>query len=190
MGQAQSQVPGQILSQILGQVLSQILGQIRSIKAVGAAAVLTLLLVGVACTPTSDTSTSAEETGMEITEIIDERTAVFPAGTDIYQNSGSAPTNLTPSEENVAAALNTIETNPELAWAIEHTKFITGRTSDADGDTVGIDFSCEAAPLTTPEQALEELRRSQSVAGGGSCFGFAVFDLEGTLLRSGQNGSS
>jgi len=121
--------------------------------------------------------------------LIDEKTAVFPSGTDRRQD-GSPASSLTPSEEAVDAAIQTLANTSELAWAVSHTRFITGYSLDNGTERLRVDLSCDAGPLTSTDEAREGLRRVAATDGGGDCYGYAMFDSAGNLDTWGVNGSS
>ena len=148
-------------------------------------ALITFSFGGCASTDGSDTDGDG---GGEIL-IIDEQTAVVPAGVDIYWDRGTGPTPFAPDDEDVATVLAAIDDAPELAWATEHTIFLHG--VDDDGEAIiRARFSCNSEPLVDPSQALEQLRRVELTDGGGECYGFATFTTAGSLVDYDVNGGS
>jgi|GEM_PF-6256396 len=119
--------------------------------------------------------------------LIDDRTVVISEGSDL-SGSGRQLAAAAPVDETVERALATVATAPELEWAKGHTRFILGPTSEGDA-AVYIQFACDRL-LTSPKQALDELRNVLTAGDGGDCYGFALFDTEGGLLEWDNNGES
>lgn len=116
----------------------------------------------------------------------DARTIVVPAGIDV--TGGADLTTHTPSDSEVALVVAAVDSSPELAWAIAHTRFVTG--FDRDGTvTIAVDFSCDDPPASI-EQAIVDLQNLSAVGDGGDCYGLAVFDTAGVLLRWNVNGEA
>lgn len=118
--------------------------------------------------------------------LFDERTVIVPAGIDV--TGASALTTHTPTDAQVEAVLGTIASAPELEWAREHTRFVSGRNDDG-AVTIVVDLACDIEPVDG-DDAVEAMQNLSTVGGGGDCYGFAVFSDSGELLRSGTNGES
>lgn len=144
--------------------------------------------------PTAEPSPSGEATSSAASgtsapveaQVVDSRTVVFPAGLDLAGDG--ALTSRGPTDAEVAAALSSISAAPELDWVGGHARFVSARVDDGVTSIV-VTFACDVT-FENPGQALDEMQRVSAVGGGGDCYGFAVFDTDGNLLRSGTNGES
>ena len=123
--------------------------------------------------------------------LLDDRTIVFAANTDTYNTGRTPPTTHTPTRDQVDAVLETLGSAPELEWATGHTRFLRGNDPTGDGPHIAVDLACGLPSLTDGIQAMAVLREEvHAVVGGGSCYGWALFTLDGELVRWGDNGES
>lgn len=118
--------------------------------------------------------------------LVGERTIVFPAGIDLSGSSDFTTHSPTPAEVN--AAITTIASAPELDWAGEHTRFVSGRNDDGTV-TIVVDLACDIEPVGGAA-AIVAMQNLSTVGDGGDCYGFAVLSRTGELLRWGVNGQA
>lgn len=124
----------------------------------------------------------------ELPVILDGRTVVLLASTNLGDGEPKDSAR-TPSDQQVAAALATIEANDALSWASAHTRFVRANQTD-DGLIVRVDFSCSSPALQDPQEAVAEIQSILSIDGGGDCYGRANFTADGELISWRTNGES
>lgn len=133
--------------------------------------------------------TGSEESAPMLPVVLDGKTAVVPAGMEWPDGWGTPEDAITPDDEAVDAVLATIASEPNLAWAAGHSRFVSGFTRSGT-EFIHVTLSCDANGWASPEQALNEFAAALSVLGGGDCYGTATFTAEGELVRSRTNGES